>query len=293
MDILQIETEYLQHKSLSILETTLEQKRQELSGIEEWEFIDDIKELKSDSPKAKAYRRSAIYRFLKYLRLIVDSNQCQKCGGTQNLHLHHIHYRTYFKERLQDVRILCTTCHIAGHEAQKQIFNQGITGTTQMNHLEERAAKAFQRHRDFCFDWTETFVKQSRKSPKIAANIANQIVGHKYAMSENQVQELKKECGLICQNRDRTRNYTLFSPNTIRIEDKDGMHPFSDTDLETRINRAFDDVLRRSGQMASQAQQTVSSATTVAKSISDRVEREIDSRIKSMSLKELLEFNGD
>lgn len=122
-DIIEIEKEYLlRNKDINFLEQILVDARQILSGTEEWENIEDIRSLKSMSPKAIAYRRSKIYRFMKQLRMLIEGHKCLKCFDNQNLQLHHLHYRTYFKETLQDIEILCTNCHLPSHAAQNQIL---------------------------------------------------------------------------------------------------------------------------------------------------------------------------
>lgn len=59
--------------------------------------------------KAELAKRHAGYR-------------CQGCGHvkdrydrTDKLHLHHKHYRTLYRERRQDVEVLCESCHKRRH----------------------------------------------------------------------------------------------------------------------------------------------------------------------------------
>lgn len=40
-----------------------------------------------------------------------NSPNCEKCGDSTQLHCHHKHYQTLFRERPQDVAILCKSCH--------------------------------------------------------------------------------------------------------------------------------------------------------------------------------------
>lgn len=40
-----------------------------------------------------------------------DRPNCEECGETEQLHCHHKHYQTLFRERPQDVAILCNSCH--------------------------------------------------------------------------------------------------------------------------------------------------------------------------------------
>lgn len=46
---------------------------------------------------------------------------CEKCGRRyesgelHKLHAHHLHYRTLYKERRQDIQVLCSDCHKQAH----------------------------------------------------------------------------------------------------------------------------------------------------------------------------------
>lgn len=46
-------------------------------------------------------------------------NRCSECGASHRLQVHHIHYKTLFNERMQDLRILCHDCHANHHEGDK------------------------------------------------------------------------------------------------------------------------------------------------------------------------------
>lgn len=46
---------------------------------------------------------------------------CENCGwryeadDLRKLHAHHLHYRNLYKERRQDIRVLCSDCHKKAH----------------------------------------------------------------------------------------------------------------------------------------------------------------------------------
>ena len=63
---------------------------------------------------------------LKYLqtkkwkdkRLLVlerDNNQCQNCKSTSNLHVHHLTYKHWRNEELEELITLCSSCHSSIH----------------------------------------------------------------------------------------------------------------------------------------------------------------------------------
>ncbi|HVT89685.1 MAG TPA: hypothetical protein VHD56_12585 [Tepidisphaeraceae bacterium] len=49
------------------------------------------------------------------------SRQCQRCGNAEDLEVHHLHYDTLGHESLNDVEVLCKSCHrIADIERKSQ-----------------------------------------------------------------------------------------------------------------------------------------------------------------------------
>lgn len=62
------------------------------------------------------YMNSEEWDNLKELRLVMASYCCEACGNKYSLHLHHITYRRLTREDLDDVRILCASCHSRLHD---------------------------------------------------------------------------------------------------------------------------------------------------------------------------------
>ena len=112
---------------LNELNRQLDEGREKLKGFEDWECIPDDKSLKSNSPKAVAYRRSASYLLLKQLLLRYYKHRCANCGATEKLQLHHVHYKNFFRERIEDCRILCQSCHQSGHNFKRKILETNQT----------------------------------------------------------------------------------------------------------------------------------------------------------------------
>ncbi len=63
-----------------------------------------IKYISSDKWKKKA---------ILFKRLA--KNQCQECGSTKNLQVHHLNYDNFFNETEKDIIILCVSCHRKRH----------------------------------------------------------------------------------------------------------------------------------------------------------------------------------
>lgn len=61
------------------------------------------------------YRRTPYWREMRAVMLRNANYQCQECGLTRNLELHHKVYRGFFRERRGDLMILCRYCHETHH----------------------------------------------------------------------------------------------------------------------------------------------------------------------------------
>ena len=63
----------------------------------------------------KAYLMSAGWRSKKNLILKKRGKKCERCGYDKNLHVHHKTYKNIFKEKLEDLEVLCFKCHHKEH----------------------------------------------------------------------------------------------------------------------------------------------------------------------------------
>lgn len=59
--------------------------------------------------------------------LAFHGSRCSECGTSHQLQVHHIHYKTLFSERMQDLRILCHDCHANHHEGDKPGVMDSLT----------------------------------------------------------------------------------------------------------------------------------------------------------------------
>lgn len=65
------------------------------------------------------YIQSAEWRTKRQEALTVHGTKCGVCGSTDRLEVHHLHYRTLFRESARDdLRVLCRDCHALTHEDQ-------------------------------------------------------------------------------------------------------------------------------------------------------------------------------
>lgn len=65
-----------------------------------------------------AYLKSIRWALLRVKVLTMVGYKCEACQSTDTLQLHHRHYQTLGQEGLDDVVILCKTCHDLVHRIQ-------------------------------------------------------------------------------------------------------------------------------------------------------------------------------
>ncbi len=63
--------------------------------------------------------RSKRWKLLKQARRNLTNNRCERCGRADYLELHHLHYQTLGNESLEDVELLCESCHEAADEERE------------------------------------------------------------------------------------------------------------------------------------------------------------------------------
>lgn len=63
----------------------------------------------------REYLQSYEWEVKRENRLEIDEYECQKCGSTTNLHVHHLTYENIFEENMEDLLTLCADCHKEEH----------------------------------------------------------------------------------------------------------------------------------------------------------------------------------
>jgi hypothetical protein len=61
------------------------------------------------------YLTTAAWRKKRLQRLELDGFACHRCGSTDRLQVHHIHYSTVGVEDMEDLETLCRACHMREH----------------------------------------------------------------------------------------------------------------------------------------------------------------------------------
>lgn len=77
---------------------------------------------KDQKEKYQEYISSAKWKRLRDAKIESVGGVCERCGISKfsvTLEVHHLHYKTFMKERLEDLQVLCHDCH--GHaDAERQ-----------------------------------------------------------------------------------------------------------------------------------------------------------------------------
>lgn len=66
-------------------------------------------------PKYETYIRSKKWFRKRKNMLALCGSQCENCGNTKSLQVHHLHYRTLGRESVNDLKLLCDSCHKKEH----------------------------------------------------------------------------------------------------------------------------------------------------------------------------------
>lgn len=64
----------------------------------------------------KEFLQTPQWKKQRKLLLKIKGKKCEKCGKKKELHIHHLHYGRFMKEKPEDVLILCKDCHRRIHK---------------------------------------------------------------------------------------------------------------------------------------------------------------------------------
>lgn len=74
----------------------------------------------------KLYMKSEPWKVIREMCLIRSGFMCEKCGkmgkqvgGSESLHIHHLHYMNFGQEDMGDLMTLCSSCHKNIHRGIK------------------------------------------------------------------------------------------------------------------------------------------------------------------------------
>lgn len=59
----------------------------------------------------KSYLKSKEWFSVRESLFLIRGKRCERCLSTENIQVHHIHYRNIFREKLEDLMVVCKDCH--------------------------------------------------------------------------------------------------------------------------------------------------------------------------------------
>lgn len=81
------------------------------------------------SPRQKQryyeYLKSQAWRDKRKSAIIFYGGTCSLCPKKHNLHVHHKTYIRLFKERMEDLIVLCEDCHYLFHKKKNPVWRNG------------------------------------------------------------------------------------------------------------------------------------------------------------------------
>jgi 5-methylcytosine-specific restriction endonuclease McrA len=63
----------------------------------------------------RAYLKTARWQRKRQAAFDHYGQECGRCGSTRDLDVHHRHYRRLGREKMKDLEVLCSECHLAAH----------------------------------------------------------------------------------------------------------------------------------------------------------------------------------
>lgn len=72
--------------------------------------------LKGITKEYRQYLNSPEWKKLRESFISHKGSKCEKCGSESNLQVHHLHYKNIFKEKFEDLMVLCKSCHRKEHK---------------------------------------------------------------------------------------------------------------------------------------------------------------------------------
>ena len=73
----------------------------------------------AQTPAYKKYLKSYEWKVLRITVLRERGHKCERCGAANMLQIHHKTYERLFHEKLEDLEVLCKTCHQKEHNRYK------------------------------------------------------------------------------------------------------------------------------------------------------------------------------
>jgi hypothetical protein len=98
-----------------------------------------------DPDAYKNYLKSKEWALKKEQLFLKRGKVCERCKSTQDIHVHHKHYKTLFNERLIDLEVLCQRCHFNHHNQLKNNKKQKNKKHTDLQKPKKKIIELFEK----------------------------------------------------------------------------------------------------------------------------------------------------
>lgn len=75
---------------------------------------------KTEGMSYAEYIKSVEWKNKRKFAIKMRGNRCEECDTEGYLEVHHIHYKTLYHERLNDIEVLCEECHIEADDLRER-----------------------------------------------------------------------------------------------------------------------------------------------------------------------------
>lgn len=85
-------------------------------------FLSDLPPIGEPRETKEAYKKylnSFHWKRVRYRKLLEIKFCCESCGAKNNLSVHHLTYENIGREKLDDLQVLCSSCHRKAHGKDK------------------------------------------------------------------------------------------------------------------------------------------------------------------------------
>lgn len=99
---------------------------------ESWRLVQKVAEIHW----YQQYLQSFHWKSLRDWTLLSRGHRCERCGQINQTNVHHKTYKRLWREREDDLEVLCRPCHVAIHRKQRERRRSGRIAAIPQNERE-------------------------------------------------------------------------------------------------------------------------------------------------------------
>jgi hypothetical protein len=133
------------------------------------------------SVEYQTYLNSREWKLKRIQKLNSVGHQCEACGETQYLDVHHLTYTRLYRERLSDLQALCRSCHKVGDALRKEKKSPLPSLFTDTKHYRTKTKEEKRKRREG---------RKARKERKKLRATKNKQAQEKYSVMVNEFRNI-------------------------------------------------------------------------------------------------------